>query len=277
MDTSIKIDWISITSHVWGATPHNDLLGQKTKETKGAMGYTKARQYIVSGVLVMFNPDNIKMGQHIVYSGNALNILENLGTKAIEILKYHLDAGHFVARLDIAIDVYDSNLSIENLARQVKEKKHSTNSKSHLHIQGSQGETLYIGSLKNRKKLLRIYDKGAEKQTGENWKRLELEIHGKSATMAGKEIVVNGLDCIPSIIKAYCDFPDDEIFQNIIGNEYLSIRVSDEKVSDTVRWLFETVAPAFARQALADKTLIHRWTAEVVTLMDSPDKLGIKE
>jgi Replication initiation factor len=276
METSIRIDWISVTSRSWGAMPHNDLDGQKTQKTKGAMGYTQARKYIVSGVLVMHNPDNPKMGQHIVYSGNSLSILEHLGTKSIEILKYHLDEGHMIARLDIAIDVYDSSLSIESLAAQVKEKKHNTNSKKHLHIVGSEGETLYIGSLKNRKKLLRIYDKGKEKNTGENWKRIELEMHGKPATMAGKEIIIGGLQVIPAIIKAYCDYPEDEVWVSIIGNEYISIRVNEEKTNDTIKWLFETVAPAFARQALADKTLITRWTHEVVTLMDSPKQLGLE-
>jgi len=275
--TSLRIDWLSVTSRSWGATPHNDLDNAVSQESKGAMGYTKAVKYVVSGVLVMHNPDNAKMGKHIVYSGNALSILENLGTQAIEILKYHLDQGHMIARIDIAIDVYDSELSIEALATMAKEGKHSTNSKTYLHINGSAGETLYIGSLKNRKKLLRIYDKGAESETSENWKRVELEAHGKSATMIGKELIMGGLAVVPSIIKGFCDFPENPEWVSVTGNEFLAVRVKDEKTNDTVKWLMEVVAPAFARQALADETLIKRWTVEVLTLMDSPDKLGIKK
>lgn len=269
MKAELSIDYISITSKNSISAIHPFYSSSPmTLKNSGSMGYTQTRKHEPSGAYEMRNPDHVSMGVHVVYSGQALAWLENRETDSLEVLLYHVNMGHKVVRLDISIDFFDSDISIEILALQAKNKMVKTNSKSWLHILSDTGETLYIGSLNKRKKLLRIYDKGLEQKVQKNWIRVELELHHRSAEQGSKMLMGYGLEIIPSIINGFASFPCDDIYTECMGSDNMTIRVKEEKENSTQKWLIEVIAPLVARVSLEDKHFADRFVREVMTLMD---------
>lgn len=273
MDTRLSIDWISCTSHGRLKNGFRFCYPTLTNHTqweavKGMMGYDNAYRH-TTGVLMLKSSKREDMGTHIVHSGKALSrINERWQRNALSLLEFYVNNGASIARVDIAVDIYNSGMDIASLAKQLKSKKCVTRSKSGLFIESmdGQGDTLYVGSIKKRKKLLRIYDKGAESGVGGDWIRVEYEVHGKPATQASIEIIesIDRADTMIRIVKGYADFPDDKIWDEIFGGVapvYLGSQTSSD--GDTEDWLMNTVAKVVGRRVALDDTFLSRFMERV--------------
>src|SRR5438309_1062031 len=75
-------------------------------------GYTHAIENR-QGAVVMWNVKRGNMGAHITYTGKVLNIYRSEGVDAEGIVKHHSDSGHTASRIDLAIDVMDSGMSVK--------------------------------------------------------------------------------------------------------------------------------------------------------------------
>lgn len=267
MQISCHIDWLAITSKTGKDGVFPFLLDEPYEDVNPRNGYSLARRF-VQGVVEMSNPDHNRMGVHVVYSAQALRVME-LEHKftAMKILDFHMRKGHHIARLDIAIDLHDSGLDIRKLFKQCEDSKCQTRSNKYKGIFGDEndGDTLYVGSMKKRSKLLRIYDKAKERKISGDWKRIELELRGKLASQAAKVLLES--DDIGkvsrSMIRAFAHFPEDEIWEQFMNVPEIPITVSNRRSSNTERWLLKQCAPALARAVLANPDFMSAFTDAV--------------
>jgi len=266
MNITASIDYLSLTAHTGISAMHPMITNLPLeKKDSGLMGYTRTRTHLASGAFEMNNPDHPTMGTHVIHTGKTLAWLRDNNLETLELLEYHIGRGHKISRLDITLDAYDSDLNITKLANAVRGGYCDTNSKNHMHIKSNTGETLYIGSLNNRKKLLRIYDKGAEQGTSENWKRIELETHGRVAQHISGMLLSQGYSVIQGIIQGYASFPQDDTWLEIVTAPRIGIRIDEDNQSNTVKWLVEVCAPVLARHSLSDKKIMEHFIGAVLT------------
>jgi len=250
METSSFIDWISVT-HKRGENLLPDFVNRSHSEGKGLNGYTICLNY-TTGLKVLSNPSRPDMGTHIIYSGKTLeNICKISGCTRDEILQHHIQLGGQLSRLDVTIDAIDSKLELEDLWQDLEKEKATTLS-SHSRTQSGKGMgyTIYVGSRKTRRKMLRIYDKALEQKWDfVDHKRIELETRRDVARNLASIYIESDCDnsVIHGSIKGVCDFPDNDIFQQIIQSQSMKIPVLPSGDGDTETWLLKQVVPSMAR------------------------------
>jgi hypothetical protein len=258
---SASIDWVSATLPFRTKVT---IIPHKEKEMiYGWNGYSDGWK-LDSGALVYLNPDREEMGLHVRLSGAALNYLKDeLHIDPLVLIARLRDGGGKITRLDLAVDVKDGGIDVMEFITladfglwEGEPRKHSC------FIDGSdgQGKTLYMGR-RSSKRYLRIYDKGAQLMTGEDWVRLEVEYKQDVAQNVARELVaawneadwenIDSLESayqkLPGMIKGVVDFPISTNYQKICGKK--GIKVANEKkgMTNTEKWLFNASAPVLAR------------------------------
>lgn len=273
MELSALIDWISVTARgtsigylspdavmrtIKIALPVN-LAKEKWVQVRAHNGYKIALQS-ESGVLASSNPSRQDMGVHFTYSGTALSSLNNEITGK-QLIENHSSRDHRFSRIDVAIDAINSELSIETIATHLKEKKAKTLARTAPNIDDKldDGHSQYVGSLKNRTKLLRVYDKAFEQKIEGDWKRIEFSGYGDNAvTMASKiESCLDLPPLIQALIVGYCDFPEYDLWSEIMGSNSVKIAVPEKEKGNTRKWLLEICAKALAKEYYLDNGFMH--------------------
>lgn len=251
MELFFTIDWISVTcksrkDYAW--LDYAYPAGVLSMEEKPVHGYNRARSTALL-CRVQWHTDRTEMGVHCTYSGQCLNIHVVNGIAKDRVLKYHVARGNRFTRIDVAIDVRDSNLNIRTLAAQLKRNTAQTRLKTWNLIDGSTGQTLYLGS-RQSEQFLRIYDKGREQQDGSNWKRIELELKGSRAEMFASESAGRSEQetarATRAAVKHLVDFRGST-WAEIVGDMAIGIAKAKEGQTDTVAWLLSSVAPAMGK------------------------------
>lgn len=262
MDVSAFIDWISVT-HKRTGKHLPEMLPSTHQTTGGRNGYTTGKLY-TSGVVEMINPERPDMGIHIVYSGKVLqSIADNYGVSRDDVLRHHTTTGGRISRVDFAVDIVDSGLQLSNLWEQLENGSACTNS-GHSRTQSGndKGDTVYVGSRKSRKKLVRCYDKAKEQgDFVSDYIRVELETRQDVARNAAKMYQDNGYtgDTITGMIKKFVDFPDYKLWTEIFEAEPMKIPVAPSGDGQTETWLLKQVAPALARVLIEDGDFMVRF------------------
>lgn len=259
---SLCIDWISTTSHdavekhVYSSYPllHD---WENWRECVARNGYTIGAKH-VTGVTSFMNLDRLDMGIHTIYSGRALRRVSSMdGTSGFDILKHHVESGHNIARVDIALDFINHGLTVGDFVNQWENGSVVTRLRSANIVKSldDDGYTLYLGSQKARKKLVRIYNKGAETNTGIDWIRVELQLMGKPATKLSRLWLESGdsHEFLLRGLKNVVDFPHLDIWRGVFdGVIPLSIGSQSSNKGDTRDWLLNKVVPSLAREIVLD-------------------------
>lgn len=218
--------------------------------TKPHNGYTSAMMS-ETGILVMGNPDRADMGVHIVMSGGTLANNELVGITTKSVIDFVVNDEHRMSRLDIAIDARESGLEVETLAQYADNDQWKTKARSAPYIDDKkkQGKTLYVGSMQNRTKLFRVYDKAIEQNVIGDWKRYELALYGQHAISSAKMAsdTDNLESLIQGLIKGFIDFPSDKTYQEIMSSDAIKLAVPQKEQGNTEKWLLSQVAPAMAK------------------------------
>lgn len=233
-------------------------------------GYTSGMR-CKSGATIAWNDERPDMGTHVVYSATAIKkASEEFGLTQDRILHYLTEFAH-VARLDLRVDAQNYQVNIKSLYEQAIAGDVRTRSKSTAFVDsggiGSKeagASTVYIGSQKNRKKLLRVYDKGSQLGINIDLTRFEIEYHGKIAQNAAKSLKSTKFEdygvVMKGMIRDYADWTDDETFQEIFGNaERIPVSVPQAGDTNTVQWLLGTIAPILARELVRDFSIADRF------------------
>lgn len=266
MDVSAFIDWISIT-HKKNGNFLPDGIPTTHKTSGGKIGYTHAKEY-TSGVLEMINPERGDMGIHFIYTGKVLeNLQSQHGITRDDILRQHTTNGGKLSRIDFAIDVKNSSFSIDTVWDNLENKTAVTKS-THSRTQNGNnaGYTVYVGSRKKRKKLLRVYDKAKEqKDFVSDYIRVELQLNGLVAREGAKMYQDNdySTETIKSLIKGFADFPEYDTWNDVFNCECLKIPVGTAGDGQTETWLLKQVAPAMARVLIDNEDFIHKFYESV--------------
>lgn len=263
---SAFIDWISVT-HKSGFNQKHANLDLTYQNARGINGYTVGKRY-TTGVLEYYNPAQPRMGVHIVYSGKVLaHIADDYGVSRDEVLQFHTTLGGRIARIDYAVDIKNHNLDLTSLWEQLESGQAITKS-SHSRTQSgkNRGDTVYVGSRKSRKKLLRMYDKA--KELGDfvsDYKRIELECRADVARNSTNVYQNSGYkaNVISGMVRAFCDFPLSKVWTSILNAEPEKIPVGDKTTGNTEKWLLEQVSPALARTMIDNPEFFSVFIADV--------------
>lgn len=264
---SSAIDWISVTCDHSSIRRsginmvYNYFADDAWAECRASNGYTLAHKNDV-GIVQMVNLQRYDMGTHIIYSGKTLRKIESTTEKtSMDILRYHIENKDNLRRLDIAIDVWNYGLSIDELAVSwacgdaVSRARTCTEIRD---VDGKHGHTLYIGSRKRRKKLLRIYDKASEQGIDADWIRIELQVMGSPIgdVYQALDDAHDITSVILGTIRGYCDFPRVALWRDIFDNPAIAVSSIPVHEGDTRTWILKQCLPAIARECRLD---IHFW------------------
>lgn len=218
------------------------------KACKAFNGYTTAYRNDL-GVLVQWNENRPDMGVQTTYTGQVIGSYLIAGVSSFALFRHHLATGSRVNRIDLAIDVYDTGIDIEEtLYKALKDGTATTRCKPHMDVSPDGGVTLYIGSRKSDK-CLRIYDKAKERGIEGDWKRVELELSGDFAKALGKELRAMTDEQIKQrakdLIAGVVDF-HSEWWQWVVGNHPCRLTVPSKRADKIQEWIEKQVAPALA-------------------------------
>lgn len=261
------LDYVSVTVRDRSKVLPEILRDMPYVEGKPRYGYTEARRYQI-GTMVYSNADRYDMGVHVVYSGSVLATISEMFTDPLDVLAYHVKNNATVSRIDVRMDIVDEEFSIEELAEAYQRGEIETLARRGTNVQGmtDAGHTLYVGSLKKRKKLLRVYDKFAQSPLSaiaERHKRIELEVHGKPATMLAADIVsaADTASAIRGAIKGYAHFPTVEAWARIFADDSAITYGSYTHVqsNSTQKWLLDQCIPALAKELKMDSGFMTRF------------------
>lgn len=290
MLSALHIDWLSLTFldisgtgmrkagdiHYW-----NDILGEhftrdktKWRVSKPMFGYKEAYQS-ASGTIVMYGTDG--MGLHVIYGAQALQALNNDGTGTERIVKNAVTMGARATRVDIALDIYDGQHNVSDYERDVRRGAANCAAKTWRVMAGSEGgHTLYLGS-RYSERLVRIYDKKAERasvfvEVGSNsWIRAEVELKGEQARGFLVACKDNALDDVMlSHLIAAVDFPTIKEWREATKQTGRRVEPTQTKRKDTKtrHWLMSTIAPIMAREAVGDRDFLSKFMNEVYVLIN---------
>jgi len=261
-ETTLMLDWIAITDHINENKKNysaHELLHDfhNWSSVNGQNGYSEGAKHPL-GVRAYRNPLRPDMGTHVIYTGKAIQKMnEEYVMDGIDILRYHARAGHSVTRLDIAMDFKGHGLRVDDFKRAFMDGYAETRLKSASEIVNltAMGHTFYIGSRKSKKKLIRIYDKGAEQKTNEDWLRIELQIMGKSATTLSQKMYESSdvKRVLLGAIRDVINFPTIVPYAEAMSDcDSVRLGSNSSTKGNTQKWLMEQCLPALAKQVVID-------------------------
>lgn len=256
MEISSALDWISATCKSNQENPLPDIVkSSHWIAGDGRFGYKASRKFI-SGVVEYAMPVREEMGTHIVYSGTALSYLRDTFGQAYVPFDHHMENGHSLSRIDIAVDIMNSGLKVAALFNDYEAGRVKTRVRSKaVAILKSNGEmeTMYVGNKKSRKKLLRIYNKAIEAGKDDlDWIRVELECRQQNANRAARHIFDSDdrHGAAIALIRGFCDFTDNDIWVSAMNSEPVELSTKVDKSDNTIDWLMKSCAPALAKSVL---------------------------
>lgn len=258
------IDWLALTVKVEGypsqkATADNliFLLGGASawRLSRGMNGYEHSYRH-PSGAVVLFGASS-EMGVHLSLPSQALAYFSDYMDEVLDGWDWE------ASRIDIAVDTNDVSVDffVENPGVIVSKAKHKTL----VTDLTSGGKTLYLGSARSGRKLVRIYDKGS--QVGEDvvWTRVEVQLRKEFARAAFRALR-NGVSLV-DILKRSIDFRepgDGDVYRRrrlpfweaCVGSGHSCFRFPsrlklDDSVERLARWVEKYMSAPLAKCRVA--------------------------
>ena len=203
---------------------------------------------------------------HLDLTGGALGHLRALGLDVFGWLRYVLEQGVRVGRVDIAADDEAGLVTRERVIDAVSAGDYVTHSRSvseHRALVGDRGWTVYFGR-RTSPTFVRIYDKAAEQGLdGVSWTRVEAEFKRERAHAVIVEWCLSGWSVASALglLRGALDFRRDDgtvtksrwdlldwwgAFLGAV--DLLRVRVGSitRSLDDVARWLFHSVSSALA-------------------------------
>jgi hypothetical protein len=254
--TSGGLDWISVTYSGDGYRENifnPQIMSVPFSPTgHGAGHYTDMRTNELGAIILSGGQKG--QGIHGILTGDTLAQIREIGLTDRELCQHITTMKGRVSRLDVAIDVHDSDMTAETLLTEILEGRVTSRAKSFSQVQKlfTEEQTVYGGSRSSRA-FFRAYNKGEQLHTGEAWLRLELEMK-KVLAQAVTGVLAAEPDTrkvINSAIVQYIDFPMLPAYQAAVHDAGIPFPKIGRRITKTYRWLIETVAPALAKYEYA--------------------------
>lgn len=180
----IIIDWISFTAS--DEFELSDILNIELEfidSERGMMGYKSMRIDNLTKIKNL-KDGNPGMGQHFIFSGETCRAIEYCGCNLLDFLsKLSTISDITITRLDIAYDIFNNKHLLSDITEAYNNGYYNSKMKSsNIIISRSAtdrvGTTFNFGS-RQSSVMIRIYDKGAERDINVDWVRIEIEIKDK--------------------------------------------------------------------------------------------------
>lgn len=258
MKTAFALDWISATTKIHGLTQvmKRFAFGIEQEEwisENGKNGYQHAVKHPY-GHVISWSNERDDMGINCLFTGLPLKELFDRGHDTLEIARWMQEEGFKFRRLDLALDVFEIEIDLEELQRLPF--KGSVNKLPRLIKNGpncEEGATLYIGSDKSDK-FIRIYDKAGQLELeGVLWTRFELETRDKVAIQVGARIAALddlGVAQLAKGMMRHMWNPDSALVRAIMDATPEKVSSTKDVNHRTYDWLMGTVSLTMAKVIL---------------------------
>jgi len=256
---NVSCDWISVTYHS-DTAPEPALLGDIDTEIRPIRGYTGGIRY-ASGICEYISSDE-RMGTHYTITGQSFVRLQDM-FGSFDVLSSVVASGGNLSRLDLAIDIYDSGIDLSTLYDHIISGDAQTRSRTFAMVsnhdkEGISGQGIYVGSRKNRSKLLCVYDKALELDLSRyraqptDHKRAELRLYSQYAKKTAPYIT-DADDpksyCV-GILNGFFKCDAYAAWSDALGSDIHSMPARNLPGGNTEHWLLFTVAKNIAKQLI---------------------------
>lgn len=228
---------------------------EKGDPTAKMHGYSKVRDYGYCSVNVNPNLRSQKIG--VRYNGDGLRYWRSLGESTDELFAFVKSSGATATRIDIAFDLIDYGILPAKVYEHWKAGKLRTTARTAIPLTKGQwingvlteATTLYIGS-RESEVMIRLYEKGKQMGTSDDWVRLEIEIKGDKAKSIVPEIVRIGQAKVgQQILRDFILTADRYKFlRDLLDSEDFELPKVERGETDTDAWLRNVVMPIIERR-----------------------------
>jgi DNA relaxase NicK len=248
---SYRIDWLAFTDPA--LLPRSAILDYEwteptNKPTVPLRGYNTAMDMRVGRV--DWHTERQQQRRLWTLTGSDLTSLINRGFAHETLVSAVCDIIDVSAtRLDFAVDVREGKADPSDIENEWRAGRVHTHARKMTVIEattrgrGKTGKTVYIGSRQSQA-FLRIYDKGAEQNTGEDWTRIELETKPPLSTLLLKAMNKDGIMSMGTAAVRRCaDVPRVDWYTDALaGAGEVDLRVG-RKQTDWEKWVKAVALP----------------------------------
>ncbi len=174
-----------------------------------------------------------------------------------------------VSRLDFAIDVRGAGALPVHVEKAWHEGRVLTEARKFTSIQSvdkqgaSLGQTVYIGSRASHL-FLRVYDKGKEQHTDEDWTRVEIEMKHPVATKVAHQMNARGITPTGAgVTRRFAAIPSLDWYSDALSGAGKVDISTPNPVTDWERWVREIALPNVLKAidqdvpGIRDEVLVH--------------------
>jgi DNA relaxase NicK len=216
------------------------------KEIRPIQHYTDGLE-MSNGARVFWNINRPSIGKHVIFSGQCCDII---GEKLKECLSFVHLQGYKTTRLDLAIDVFNTNLSLSHMESLILRRELKTHAQVAPNIRDllGTGKTVQLGKAGSGA-FLRVYDKAAEQKTSGSWIRIEISYGARKAKSALETYLQH--EDIAGMVQDFVKFPKWRKWNKILSSTPIPVRYAKSE-TNTRKWLMSSVAKSIAKEMLFD-------------------------
>lgn len=253
MKIRMIVDWLSLTFPNDDMPPNEAMVGVWKHTGNGLHGYR--RKYVEHGTgAVLQTMGAPGMGSHLTLTGDAMATIRSGGIDDRTLAQEMVDKDARASRIDLAIDVIDSELTVAWCEGALKDGGMTTTARSTMALSEASssgeetGRTLYIGS-RQSDRFMRIYDKRLESKVQDvtAWTRLEIELKNLIARGAVGSVAENGVESTVRGIAGSMIQMNHYVWKEIMTGEIAEPPKAGKKNTKTEQWLLGTVAGTLAK------------------------------
>lgn len=188
------------------------------------------------------------------FTGTDLSYLAQNEYNVIDLLTWVEAQGFYLTRLDFAIDVKDEDTNPVDILGALNNGEAKTMAQrwgAYLGFAKQDGKvipsgTVYVGSPTSQR-MLRVYDKGAERDTGADWTRIELVSRKDASRTLGAAMVVTNIGDAGRTAMRWFISSGVAWFDNALNSQTVYIQPIASDAPKTLQWLMTVVLPIVDR------------------------------
>lgn len=230
---------------------------QRASDSKifGMQGYSKTYDLLYATAHVNPNRREQKIGVRM--TGEELRAYRSMGGSDARLIEFIRNTKAKPTRLDLALDIRGYNVDPMRVyrdwrdgkvvcrARKVKPYTESTREPDGSITDAS---TLYFGS-RQSEIMMRLYDKGAQMKTGEDWVRLEAEIKGDRAIAIADDCYRLGIRLTTvQVMRDFFTAMPYKFWRQIANGNVAELTPVPRKRTARDAWLFEIIIPLLRQE-----------------------------
>lgn len=255
------VDWLAATFKRNGAEYPPQFICTGKFSKRGISGYDSVFLYD-DGRMECENLKRPDMGTHIIWNGNCIReITHRYDMSPYEQFMWLYQRAK-ITRLDLALDIRDSGLRIEELTALLRQGKAQTRAHKAptMHDALADGKTQYIGR-KTSSAYVKIYDKAAERgMTDTDWIRIEVTFQKKKAMPVSRAFAQT--NNVQGLILSVVNFPTHNLWNEIFNSKALSVKEERQRPNTEI-WLLGVVANTLARVAVSKPEFLKEFNMRV--------------